>query len=66
MQLSLFGETAETSTANELDEAWTSTTSAVDDIRHKFGDASIKPASSLNNKRKPGVSKWGPSDLDQK
>jgi len=66
MQLSLFGETTETSTANELDEAWSSTTSAIDDIRHKFGDASIKPASSLNNKRKPGGSKWGPSDLDQK
>ncbi|MFM8778872.1 MAG: hypothetical protein ACKOEF_06320, partial [Acidimicrobiaceae bacterium] len=66
MQLSLFGESTETSTTNELDEAWSSTTSAVDEIRHKFGDASIKPASSLNSKRKPGTSKWGPSDLDQK
>jgi DNA polymerase-4 len=66
MQLSLFGESTESSTANEVDEAWSSTTSAVDDIRHKFGDASIKPASSLNNKSKPGKSKWGPSDIDQK
>ncbi len=63
MQLSLFDDANKQSTANELDAAWSSTTSAIDDIRDKFGDAAIKPASSLNNKRKPGVSKWGPTDL---
>ena len=63
MQLSLFDDATKQSTANELDAAWSSTTSAIDDIRDKFGDAAIKPASSLNNKPKPGISKWGPTDL---
>ncbi|PHX94486.1 MAG: DNA polymerase IV [Acidimicrobium sp.] len=62
MQLSLFDDVTDKSTANELDAAWSSTTSAIDDIRDKFGDAAIKPASALSHKRKPGSSKWGPSD----
>ncbi|MDA2968484.1 MAG: DNA polymerase IV [Actinomycetota bacterium] len=62
MQLSLFDDATNKSTANELDAAWSSTTSAIDDIRDKFGDAAIKPASALSHKRKPGSSKWGPSD----
>ncbi len=62
MQLSLFDNASEKSTANELDAAWSSTTSAIDGIRDKFGDAAIKPASALSHKRKPGSSKWGPSD----
>lgn len=62
MQLSLFDNATDKSTANELDAAWSSTTSAIDDIRDKFGDAAIKPASALSHKRKPGSSKWGPSD----
>ncbi len=62
MQLSLFDDATDKSTANELDAAWSSTTSAIDDIRDKFGDAAIKPASALSHKRKPGSSKWGPSD----
>ncbi len=62
MQLSLFDNASEKSTANEIDAAWSSTTSAIDGIRDKFGDAAIKPASALSHKRKPGSSKWGPSD----
>ena len=62
MQLSLFDDATNKSTANELDAAWSSTTSAIDDIRDKFGDAAIKPASALSHKLKPGSSKWGPSD----
>ncbi len=62
MQLSLFDDTSEESTANELDAAWSSTTSAIDDIRDKFGVAAIKPASTLSHKHKPGESKWGPSE----
>lgn len=62
MQLSLFDNATDKSTANELDAAWSSTTSAIDDIRDKFGDAAIKSASALSHKRKPGSSKWGPSD----
>ncbi len=62
-QLSLFGSGSDETTANELDATWSSTTSAIDDIRHKFGDSAIRPASTLKNKRKPGASKWGPNDL---
>ncbi len=64
-QMSLFGETGESVedvSANDLDAVWSSTTSAIDDIRDKFGDSAIRPASSLSHKRKPGSSKWGPSD----
>ena len=64
MQLSLFDNANENSTANEVDAAWSTTTSAIDDIREKFGDSAIKPVSSLSHKRKPGASKWGPSELD--
>ena len=48
--------------ANNLDAAWSTTTSAIDEIRDRFGDSAIKPASTLGKERDPSSSKWGPSD----
>ena len=62
LQMTLFEDPANLATANDLDAVWSTTTSAVDDIREKFGDSAIKSASALSHKRKPGSSKWGPSD----
>lgn len=62
LQMSLFDDSASSGTANDLDAVWSSTTAAIDDIRNKFGDEAIGPASSIRHKRKPGSSKWGPSD----
>ena len=63
-QMSLFDDSSTGGTANDLDAVWSTTTSAIDDIREKFGDSAIRPASSLRHKRKPGSSKWGPSDTE--
>ena len=63
-QMSLFDDSTTSGTANDLDAVWSTTTAAIDDIREKFGDSAIRPASSLRHKRKPGSSKWGPSDTD--
>lgn len=63
LQMSLFDDAAGEGTANDLDAVWSTTTRAIDDIREKFGDSAIKPVSSLGKKRKPGSSKWGPSDI---
>ena len=63
-QMSLFDDSSTGGTANDLDAVWSTTTAAIDDIREKFGDSAIRPASSLRHKRKPGSSKWGPSDTE--
>jgi DNA polymerase-4 len=61
-QLSLFDTASGDSSANNLNAAWSTTTSAIDEIRDRFGDSAIKPASTLANERDPNSSKWGPSD----
>lgn len=63
-QMSLFDESNSEVNANDIDAVWSTTTSAIDEIRGKFGDEAIKSASSLSHSRKPGSSKWGPSDPD--
>ena len=63
-QMSLFDDSSTGGTANDLDAVWSTTTAAIDDIREKFGDSAIRPASSLRHKRKPGSSKWGPTDTE--
>lgn len=59
-QLSLFDEGTNTQNATSLDEVWAPATAAIDDIRERFGDDAIGLASTLNSKRRPGSSKWGP------
>ncbi len=61
-QMSLFDVTSGHESANNLDAAWSTTTSAIDEIRDRFGDSAIKPASTLGKERDPSSSKWGPSD----
>ena len=52
--------------AYDLDASWTSTTVAIDEIRDRFGESAIKPASALGHERDPSASKWGPSDPESK
>jgi DNA polymerase-4 len=61
-QLSLFDDGSLTTDIAALDEVWAPATRAIDDIRSRFGDSAIRPASTLRSGRKPGVSKWGPND----
>ena len=61
-QLSLFDDGALTTDIAALDEVWAPATRAIDDIRSRFGDSAIRPASTLRSGRKPGASKWGPND----
>lgn len=56
-QLSLFG--------TGLEEAWTPTTRAIDEIRERFGDRAIRPASTLGDDPEPGESAWGPNRTDR-
>ncbi len=59
-QLSLFDEGVNSQDVASLDEVWAPATAAIDDIRQRFGDEAIGLASTLNSKRRPGSSKWGP------
>ena len=59
-QLSLFDEGTHSQDVTSLDEVWAPATAAIDDIRERFGDDAIGLASTLNSKRRPGSSKWGP------
>jgi DNA polymerase-4 len=61
-QLSLFDDGSLTTDVAALDEVWAPATRAIDDIRSRFGDSAIRPASTLRSGRKPGASKWGPND----
>lgn len=61
-QLSLFDDGALTADASALDEVWAPATRAIDDIRERFGDSAIRPASTLRSGKRPGTSKWGPDD----
>ena len=61
-QMSLFDTSSGDGSANNLDAAWSTTTLAIDEIRDRFGDSAIKPASTLAHERDPNSSKWGPSD----
>jgi DNA polymerase-4 len=56
-QLSLFG--------TGLEEAWTPTTKAIDEIRERFGARAIRPASTLGEDPVPGESAWGPNQTDR-
>ena len=62
-QLSLFDDGALTADASALDEVWAPATRAIDDIRERFGDSAIRPASTLRSGKRPGTSKWGPGDV---
>ncbi len=61
-QLSLFDEGVHATDVAALDEVWAPATRAIDDIRSRFGDKAIRPASTLRSGRRPGASKWGPND----
>ena len=61
-QLSLFDEGVHATDVASLDEVWAPATRAIDDIRSRFGDKAIRPASTLHSGRRPGASKWGPND----
>lgn len=60
-QASLFDDSAGANEAADLDAAWADATSAIDEIRQRFGSSAIRPASTLNTDREPGSSPWGPS-----
>ena len=60
IQPSLFDDGARSAQANDLDAVWRDTTTAIDEIREKFGTGAIRPASTLNTAREPGASPWGP------
>lgn len=55
-QLSLFGD--------GLEEAWSPTTRAIDEIRERFGARAIHSASTLGENPLPGESAWGPNRTD--
>lgn len=65
-QMSLFDSSSSDLSANNLDAAWSTTTSAIDEIRDRFGESAIKPASTIGQERDPSSSKWGPSDPKSK
>ncbi|MEO5973870.1 MAG: DNA polymerase IV [Ilumatobacteraceae bacterium] len=60
-QDSLFDEGSNAGEAADLDAVWRDATSAIDEIRERFGAGAIRPASTLNSDRQPGSSPWGPS-----
>ncbi|MDA2955664.1 MAG: DNA polymerase IV [Actinomycetota bacterium] len=65
-QMSLFDSSSSDLSANNLDAAWSTTTSTIDEIRDRFGESAIKPASTIGQERDPSSSKWGPSDPKSK
>ena len=60
-QPSLFDDGALTQEASDLDAVWRDATSAIDEIRERFGLGAIRPASTLHSDRESGASPWGPS-----
>lgn len=60
-QPSLFDDGVHTEEASDLDAVWRDATSAIDEIRERFGSGAIRPASTLHTDREPGASPWGPS-----
>lgn len=60
-QSSLFDDGANANETADLDAAWRDATSAIDEIRERYGAGAIRPASTLNSDREPGSSPWGPS-----
>lgn len=60
-QPSLFDEGALSTQASDLDAVWRDATTAIDEIREKFGMGAIRPARTLHTEREPGDSPWGPS-----
>lgn len=58
MQPSLFGST---DGVDDIERTWAPAASTVDEIRARFGDAAIGPASTVGRVRRPGASPWGPS-----
>jgi DNA polymerase IV len=59
-QLGLFpGAEAGVSAPGDVDAAWSGASDALDEIRDRFGDAAIGPASRLD-RRRPGGALWGP------
>ena len=65
-QMSLFDTGLGDQLAYKLDASWTSTTVAIDQIRDRFGESAIKPATALGHEHDPSASKWGPSDPKSK
>jgi DNA polymerase-4 len=64
-QLSLFDEGIQSSDAAALDEAWAPTTQAIDDIRERFGDSAIRPASTLKSTDTTTSTPWGPRGVSE-
>lgn len=60
-QPSLFDDGTDSKRASDLDVVWRDATSAIDEIRERFGTQAIRPASTLRTDREPGTSPWGPS-----
>ncbi len=60
-QPSLFDDGALSTQASDLDAVWRDATTAIDEIREKFGTGAIRPARTLHTEREPGASPWGPS-----
>jgi len=60
-QPSLFDDGVLSTQASDLDAVWRDATTAIDEIREKFGTGAIRPARTLNTQREPGASPWGPS-----
>jgi len=46
---------------DDLERTWAPAASTVDEIRARFGDGAIGPASTVGRHRRPGASPWGPS-----
>lgn len=57
-QPSLFGSI---DGVDDLERTWAPAATTVDEIRARFGDAAIGPASTVGRSRRPGTSPWGPS-----
>ena len=64
-QLSLFDEGIQSSDAAVLDEAWAPATQAIDDIRERFGDSAIRPASTLKSTDTSTSTPWGPRGVSE-
>jgi len=64
-QLSLFDEGIQSSDAAMLDEAWAPATQAIDDIRERFGDSAIRPASTLKSTDTSTSTPWGPRGVSE-
>jgi hypothetical protein len=64
-QLSLFDEGTQSNDAAVLDEAWAPATQAIDDIRERFGDGAIRPASTLKSTESSTSTPWGPRGISE-